>query len=253
MHWAIHSVYLSMSISLQQFKDQVAIPLATESSVAALITHFNALPVTYALAVVGGLSSPSKMPSYGYSTSAFRCKVGSVLAKVKGSACNGCYARKNNYIRFPKIQAALEVRYKSLSLGSVWVAAMVSAISRKVSKDSSVFRWHDSGDIQSVNHLLNIAMVMRFLPSVRGWLPTREYGMVDACKDLPDNLIVRASAHMLNASAPSRFPNTSIILTDNSLLPQGASLCPAYTQGGECKDCRNCWDKDIAVIAYPKH
>jgi hypothetical protein len=241
------------TLSLPQFKSEVEIPLATESSVAALIPLFNSLPVSYALAVVGGLSSPSKMPSYGYSTSAFRCKVGSVLAKVEGSTCNKCYARKGNYTRFPKIQLALEVRYKSLSLGSVWVAAMVSAISRKVSKDSSVFRWHDSGDIQSVNHLRNIGMVMKFLPSVRGWLPTREYGMVDACKDLPSNLIVRASAHMLDANAPSRFPNSSIVLTDNSKLPDGASLCPAYTQGGECKDCRNCWDKDIAVIAYPKH
>jgi len=129
---------------------------------------------------------------------------------------------------------------------------MVSAISRKA-KDATVFRWHDSGDIQSVNHLLNIAMVMKFLPSVRGWLPTREYQILDACKDLPSNLIVRASAHMLDANAPSRFPNSSIVLTDNSKLPDGASLCPAYTQGGECKDCRNCWDKDIAVIAYPKH
>ena len=39
---------------------------------------------------VGGLSKPSKMPSYGYSLSAFKCKVGSKLRLVKNSTCADC-------------------------------------------------------------------------------------------------------------------------------------------------------------------
>ena len=34
--------------------------------------------------MVGGLSAPSKMPSYAWSISAKRCGIGSTLAKVKG-------------------------------------------------------------------------------------------------------------------------------------------------------------------------
>ena len=35
--------------------------------------------------MVGGLSAPSKMPSYAWSISAKRCGIGSTLAKVKDS------------------------------------------------------------------------------------------------------------------------------------------------------------------------
>ena len=47
---------------------------------------------------VGNLSRPSKMPSYAWSISARRCNVGSKLAKVKGSVCEGCYALKGRYM-----------------------------------------------------------------------------------------------------------------------------------------------------------
>ena len=46
--------------------------------------------VKEANAIVGGLSSPSKMPSYCYNLPASRCKTGSKLNKVKGSVCYGC-------------------------------------------------------------------------------------------------------------------------------------------------------------------
>ena len=44
--------------------------------------------------ITGGLSNPSKMPGKAYSIPASRCNVGSRLAKVKGSVCEGCYALK---------------------------------------------------------------------------------------------------------------------------------------------------------------
>ena len=59
---------------------------------------------------VGNLSRPSKMPSYAWSISARRCNVGSKLAKVKGSVCEGCYALKGRYM-FSNTQDALERRY----------------------------------------------------------------------------------------------------------------------------------------------
>ena len=68
--------------------------------------------VKTALLEVGGLSKPSKMPSYAYSLPAKECKVGSKLRKVKGSVCFGCYALKGNYV-YPNVQKAL---YKRLEL-----------------------------------------------------------------------------------------------------------------------------------------
>ena len=54
-------------------------------------------------AAVGGLSKPSKMPSFAWSISARRCQTGSKLVNVKGSVCEGCYALKNRYL-FNNIQ-----------------------------------------------------------------------------------------------------------------------------------------------------
>ena len=70
--------------------------------------RFNSLKE--AEASVGGLSAPSKMPSYAWSISAKRCDMGSKLAKIEGSVCNKCYALKGRYM-FGNTQRALERRY----------------------------------------------------------------------------------------------------------------------------------------------
>ena len=201
--------------------------------------------------IVGGLSSPSKMPCYGYSIPAEHCKVGSTLRGIAGSACSICYALKGRYL-FLNVRAAMDRRFSSIQLGSLWVAAMALLLKRRAT--NNFFRWHDSGDIQDTNHLHNICMIHDILPSLNGWLPTREYRIIDTIDRLiPNNLTIRVSAHMMGAFAPNRFANSSMILAKGQTTPSEVSDCPAYTQGGECKDCRNCWDKAISVIAYPKH
>ena len=102
---------------------------------------------------VGSLSTPSKMPGYGYSTSADDCITGSKLANVKGSICSICYARKGRYV-FPNVQNAMKKRLESLERLD-WIDTMVQLISRK--EKSGFFRWHDSGDLQGVWHLEKIA------------------------------------------------------------------------------------------------
>ena len=113
--------------------------------------------------VVGGLSKPSKMPCHGYSTPARRCNVGSKLRNVAGSVCSKCYAMKGRYV-FPNVQGALERRFNSLT-DPRWVHAMVVLITAK--EHSGYFRWHDSGDLQSVEHLERIAEVCRQTPRIR--------------------------------------------------------------------------------------
>ena len=102
-----------------------------------------------ALQITHTLSSPSKMPCFGYSIPASRCITGGKLRKVKNSICSFCYALKGRYV-FPNVLTAMEKRYQSLTHPQ-WVDAMTALISSKRKKD--YFRWHDSGDLQGLTHL----------------------------------------------------------------------------------------------------
>ena len=101
--------------------------------------------------ITGGLSRPSKMPGYAYNLPAIHCKTGSKLAQVPGTTCHGCYALKGRY-RFPNVLDAMMRRLNSISRPD-WARTMAADINARKSR---WFRWHDSGDIQSVKHLLKI-------------------------------------------------------------------------------------------------
>ena len=151
--------------------------------------------VKEAWAEVGGLSKPSKMPSYGYSLSAFKCKVGSKLRNIANSTCSDCYALKGRYV-FPNVQEALDRRMDRLLNNPNWVEAMAFLINhygknkiemhrlKETTITKNVFRWHDSGDLQSVQHLINIVNIAECTPNVKHWLPTREVGIVQEYKKL---------------------------------------------------------------------
>src|ERR1700674_2524692 len=128
-----------------------------------------------ALAICGSLSNPSKMPGHGYALPAQRCRLGSLLQLIPKSVCHYCYAMRGRYL-FPVVQRAMEKRFASLSHPR-WVEAITVLIQRSGDRH---FRWHDSGDVQSLEHLQNIIAVARNLPKVRFWLPTREYQTVEA-------------------------------------------------------------------------
>jgi hypothetical protein len=197
-----------------------------------------------AIKITGGLSKPSKMPGFAYNLPATRCKVGSKLAKVKGSVCHGCYALKGRY-RFPNVKEALERRYKQAMTNKDWVFGMVYLINTSNKKE---FRWHDAGDIQSAEHLQRIFQVCELTPNVKHWLPTRESVILSNINadDVPDNLIIRLSASKVDGPAPKSWPWTSTVVTKGK-------TCPAAEQNNECKDCRACWDKSVKNVAYGKH
>ena len=200
--------------------------------------------VKEAWAEVGGLSKPSKMPSYGYSLSAFKCKVGSKLREVLNSTCANCYALKGRYI-FPNVQEALDRRMDKLENNPKWVDAMIFLIRHYCTK-TKVFRWHDSGDLQSVQHLIN---------NVKHWLPTREVTIVKKYKDLfgefPSNLVGRISATMVNGVPHKFHEHSSTVATSNDLAI--GHLCPAPKQDNKCGDCRACWDTNIKNVTYLEH
>ena len=111
------------------------------------------------------------------------------------------------------------------------------------------FRWHDSGDLQSVQHLRNIFDVCLATPAVSHWMPTREAKILKEIKteEIPKNLIIRMSSHMIDQGPVKSWPWTSTVATD------GKHNCPASKQGNECGSCRACWNKDLKNVSYGKH
>ena len=195
--------------------------------------------------ITGGLSKPSKMPGPAYNLPASQCITGAKLVKVKGSTCSGCYALKGNYIRFPAVQKAMERRARSLVHDS-WITAMVTLIKRH-----RWFRWHDSGDLQSVQHLNNIFEVCKRTPGTSHWLPTRESRFISLMDPevVPKNLKIVLSDHMNNQQVPpSWWPYTSGVTTDHNQV-----TCPASKQWNKCLDCRKCWDRNTKRVIYGKH
>jgi len=190
--------------------------------------------------ITGGLSKPSKMPGPSYNLPAPACITGAKLVKILGSVCSGCYALKNRY-NFKNVRLALARRLSSLDHPQ-WVLAMTVLI-----KGEEVFRWHDSGDLQSTWHLKRIFEVCNATPETSHWLPTREAKFLPLNTDsIPKNLLIRMSSHMIDQKPVKFWPWTSTVST-------GSFTCPASKQGNECKSCRNCWNREVANVSYPKH
>ena len=200
--------------------------------------------------IVGGLSGPSKMPCHGWSIPAKNCITGAVLAEEEGTPCFDCYALKNRYL-FANVQIALERRLARLE-DPRWVDAMIELINRLEAppKGSGYFRWFDSGDLQSIEHLQKIVLVANGTPTVKHWLPTREVKFVwpwlVKYKAFPENLTVRISGNKVDMAPPSVELPTSTVVTHDW-------TCPAKSQGNKCGDCRACWDRNVKNVSYPKH
>jgi len=204
-------------------------------------TERNIMKTSEAWKIVGGLSKPSKMPGWSIGLPAKECKTGSKLRQVKGSTCYDCYALKGCYV-FKVVQDAQYKRLEAVK-SPLWVAAMTILIN---SKKSKWFRWHDSGDVQDLNHLNKIFDVCRLTPSVKHWMPTREAWIKDHVSRAPDNLVIRFSMPMIDQPASGSWTHTSTVVTSGA-------TCPSAQQDNECKDCRNCWNKEIKNISYGRH
>ena len=196
--------------------------------------------VKNAVKITGSMTRTTKMPGLSYSLPAWECQTGGKLSLVPGTPCFGCYAKKGNYTRYPAIKKAQYYRLNSLTHDS-WVTAMVAQVKRQ-----RWFRWHDAGDVQSVDHMNKILEVVRQTPGTQHWLPTQERPYLPAPEDVPDNLVIRLSGSKIDGPAPTAWTHTSSVVT------KGAS-CPAPSQGGKCKECRMCWTKSVKHVSYGKH
>jgi len=188
--------------------------------------------------IVGGLSTPGKMPCYSINLPATECKVGAKLARVPGTTCHGCYALKGRY-RFKTTKRAMARRLGAL-LRPEWVQAMTTLIT-----GHKYFRWHDSGDIQSVEHLKKIFEVCNNTPATMHWLPTQERKYLPL-GSYPANLTIRLSNAKNNTTPGQAWTHWSTV------VDHGGS-CPASKQGNICGSCRRCWDPEVKHVTYPKH
>jgi hypothetical protein len=131
-----------------------------------------------------------------------------------------------------------------------WVDDMVTALAKQ-----KYFRWFDSGDVYHPALAFKIYLVMERTPQVKHWLPTKSYNLnrirpiLERMKLLP-NVSVRYSSPSMVGEFGQDHGSTVIPYAET---PTKATLCEAYTRGGKCGDCRACWDKNVAVVAYPAH
>ena len=189
--------------------------------------------------ITGGLSAPGKMPEGSYNLPASACQTGAKLREIPDTPCYKCYAFKGNYVRYPAVQKALQRRLKSLDHPQ-WVEAMTVLV-----KGQKHFRWHDSGDIQSVDHLKKIFEVCKRTPDTKHWLPTQERKYLPM-GSYPDNLVIRLSNAKNNTTPGQAWTHWSTVVDSDG-------DCPASKQGNQCGTCRRCWSRDVKHVTYPKH
>lgn len=207
-----------------------------------------------AIALAGNVTKTSKMPCDSYSLPTDACITGAKMAKIKGSICSNCYAMKGNYHRFKSNILPMQNKRLASINDPGWVDAMIKLIG-----DQPYFRWHDSGDIQSLEHLNKICQIAKAMPKTKFWIPTREYNMIkEYAKNntIPNNLIIRLSAMFIDQ--PVKMPaslkhiNNIVISNVHSSAPLGTE-CQSYKHGGTCGTCRACWDVNVKSISYKIH
>lgn len=165
-------------------------------------------------------------------------------------ACKGCYATTGNY-RYPNVKAPrLENREDWQRIE--WCDDMVRALDK-----DRFFRWFDSGDMYTLGLAEKILEVMQRTPWCSHWLPTRMHkfpkfrAVLRDMQALP-NVMVRFSSDSVRGEYVKGL-HGSVIVPDAETLPDGVSLCGAYSREGKCGGCRACWSKEVSVIAYPAH
>jgi hypothetical protein len=193
--------------------------------------------------ITGGLSAPGKMPEGSYNLPASACKTGAKLRLIPGTPCYKCYAFKGRY-NFPNVKDALSRRLESIT-DPQWVKAMAVLI-----KGKKHFRWHDSGDIQSVDHLKKIFQICDLTPDTNHWLPTQERQFLPLPgSKIPKNLVIRLSNAKNDTKPGNAWTHWSTVVTK----PRPGRVCPAPKQGNECGSCRACWSKDVKEVQYKIH
>ena len=195
------------------------------------------------------ISKAGKMPCRSWSLQAVETCPGA--RKSNGElvdACQGCYATTGNY-NYPNVKSAHQARLAALEHPQ-WVEAMTLLVGHYTEEADPYFRIHDSGDIQSKEHLVMWINVARNLPWVKFWMPTKEVRWTKdvwaKTEDWPENLVVRLSAPMISQLPPQSMKN----FPTSTVQAQTGFSCGAPTRGNKCGPCRACWTSTVKNIDY---
>lgn len=217
--------------------------------------------------IAGSLGNPSKMPGASYGLPISACNVGERLrAQGPGenkagyaNPCGSCYAAEGFYRTFAKTVVPSQERRLRAIQDPLWVDAMVVQIRANVRKTGPWFRWHDSGDLQGMDHLSKIVEIARALPDIHFWLPTREAKLdrdwLAANGSYPANLTVRVSAMATPSGRSLAAGRVFSTVSAGDSPPEGAHRCAASMPDTptHCGDCRACWDTSVPWIDYHTH
>ena len=179
------------------------------------------------------------------------CKGKAVGGEVS-PVCQSCYALEGNYVYGNVIQPRA---YN----GKAWKESdFVQQMIQEINKTGNrFFRLFDSGDFTSVELASKWIEIMKALPGVKFWVPTRTHKLprfqqvLEIMESLP-NVVVRRSADSITGEFDKGIHGSTVIQYADD-APEGVKVCEAYQNSGTCNGCRACWSKDVPVIAYPAH
>ena len=177
------------------------------------------------------------------------------LRQARAILCGSCYADRGKFST-PVVVNAAERHLQALDHPR-WVEALAYLIN---AGGNRYFRWHSSGDLQSLAHFEQLCEVARLCPDVSFWLPTKELGLITRYKRLhggevwPDNLSVNWSHPIIDPLfIPAQRGRIGLhIVVRHAPVPEGVYECPKHTQGNHCGTCRHCWSEG-PVNAFTWH
>jgi len=198
-------------------------------------------------------SEVTKMPCSCWSIPSALCITGQKLIRegaIKNIpyVCRVCYTHQGP-TRFRDCQSLLWQNFEGYSAHPhKWVLAMTKALLRS---NALYFRWFHSGDLQDAEMLLNILEVAIRNPRIQFWLPTQERDFVELIAPttpIPRNLNIRITSSIIDVIPQN---NNTPGVTESMVCYNQPITCPAHKQGHWCNTCRICWNRDIALVAYP--
>lgn len=232
---------------------------------------------------VGGHANTSKLPCAAWGIPETYCKMGQKLRPFKTTPCYSCYASgktgggefKLSMYGQKNVREANERRYQAyMKDRTEWVVNQSKALSTK-----PLFRWFDSGDLQSADMLDDIVKVAKNTPGTRHWVPTKQRDFVNEWlrahpEGFPDNVQVRISlsakdvpvefikrhpnpqfpANMLPVAGEYSKARKAEYLRD--LVAGSPSLCPAPIHRGKCiaeggDACLKCFsNRDVTYLEH---
>lgn len=216
--------------------------------------------------IIGHFSTSTKMPCWTYSIPAEYCRTGSILRNVPNSICSDCYACRLNepgkeqggWYMTERVLQPMTHRLLQVLFNPRWTEAMIYLFQHYQWK---FFRWHDSGDLQSMMHFENICKIADSTPITKFWLPTQEWDLVTQyweehgripLRELHPNLIIRLSAREKeNARPPIWLAERIGVQVSKTSSNMKEVDCFAHDHANNCGDCRKCWNYDIQCITYP--